>query len=133
MAQRINNSRGYIKIKCCYACHRPNARFKTSRYCLVCLSERQRIGNIGANRIAGGRVATNIISRQVRKGYRQKASKYKCADCGKSAHVWEHRDYNKPLAVEPVCFSCNRKRGSAIPADNFSLSFWYYWGIVSRV
>jgi len=40
-----------------------------------------------------------------------------CVDCGKPATVYEHRDYTKPLDVEPVCSSCNRKRG---PAEYFA-------------
>lgn len=38
-----------------------------------------------------------------------------CVDCKKRRAVhWEHRDYNKPLEVEPVCRSCNYKRGQGI-------------------
>lgn len=33
-----------------------------------------------------------------------------CVDCGKPAYCWDHRDYMKPLDVEPVCRSCNAKR-----------------------
>lgn len=36
-----------------------------------------------------------------------------CVDCGKRATDYEHRDYNKPKEVEPVCRSCNLWRGSA--------------------
>jgi hypothetical protein len=36
-----------------------------------------------------------------------------CADCGKPARDYEHRDYTKPLDVQPVCRSCNVKRGPA--------------------
>lgn len=39
----------------------------------------------------------------------------KCADCGGDATEYEHRDYNKPLAVDPICRSCNLRRGPAIP------------------
>jgi len=34
-----------------------------------------------------------------------------CTDCGKPAEVYDHRDYAEPLKVEPVCRSCNHKRG----------------------
>lgn len=38
-----------------------------------------------------------------------------CVDCKKiRATEWEHRNYNKPLDVEPVCHSCNLQRGSAM-------------------
>ncbi|MFA5633142.1 MAG: hypothetical protein WC997_16665 [Porticoccaceae bacterium] len=32
---------------------------------------------------------------------------------------YDHRDYRKPLSVEPVCRRCNLSRGYAIPADGF--------------
>ena len=38
-----------------------------------------------------------------------------CVDCSKPAKCYDHRDYSKPLQVEPVCGSCNVKRGPAIP------------------
>lgn len=42
------------------------------------------------------------------------SQKAECVDCGKRADCYDHRDYTKPLAVEPVCQSCNFKRGFAI-------------------
>lgn len=39
----------------------------------------------------------------------------KCTDCDKPAREYDHRDYNKPLDVDPVCRGCNLKRGSGIP------------------
>ena len=33
------------------------------------------------------------------------------------ATQYDHRDYNKPLEVTPVCPSCNGKRGAAIYQD----------------
>lgn len=38
-----------------------------------------------------------------------------CMDCGAPEAQYDHRDYNRPLDVEPVCGSCNRNRGPAIP------------------
>lgn len=38
-----------------------------------------------------------------------------CVDCGAAAIGYEHRDYNKPLCVEPICGRCNILRGPAIP------------------
>lgn len=39
-----------------------------------------------------------------------------CVDCGAPARDYDHRDYNRPLDVEPVCRRCNMRRGPAIPA-----------------
>ena len=36
-------------------------------------------------------------------------------DCGAPARHYDHRDYNKPLEIEPVCVRCNLLRGHAIP------------------
>ena len=51
-----------------------------------------------------------------------------CTDCGKRATVYDHRDYGRPLDVEPVCQSCNLKRGPAKQSQR-SWAKWYhdYW------
>lgn len=36
-----------------------------------------------------------------------------CVDCGIPADRYDHRDYTKPLIVEPVCRGCNKRRGPA--------------------
>jgi len=43
-----------------------------------------------------------------------KASAHACVDCGAQAFDYDHRDYRKPLEIEPVCRSCNIKRGPAL-------------------
>ena len=40
-----------------------------------------------------------------------------CRDCGAQAHHYDHRDYTRPLEVEPVCRKCNRRRGRAAGFD----------------
>ena len=37
-----------------------------------------------------------------------------CADCGKQADRYDHRDYGRPLDVEPVCLKCNAARGKGM-------------------
>ena len=57
----------------------------------------------------------------------------KCIDCGARATDYDHRDYLKPLDVDPVCRKCNRRRGNAIQgktgilADNNISSAGYRW------
>ena len=41
-----------------------------------------------------------------------------CVDCGAPATRYDHRDYGKPLDVEPVCHGCNIRRGPAIDASS---------------
>lgn len=45
-------------------------------------------------------------------GMLPRASVFDCIDCGEPAKCYDHRDYRKPLDVEPVCVGCNKKRGS---------------------
>ena len=46
----------------------------------------------------------------------------KCMDCDKRATCWDHRDYLKPDDIDPVCHSCNWKRGPAKPVNVDDLS-----------
>lgn len=39
---------------------------------------------------------------------------FDCVDCGRPAECYDHRDYLRPLDVEPVCYSCNRRRGPGL-------------------
>lgn len=47
------------------------------------------------------------------RGFIGKPNGQKCVDCGKRAEQWEHRNYARPLMVEPTCISCNLKRGNS--------------------
>lgn len=71
------------------------------------------------------RYALSVVTRAKQKGLLPDLSKgeYACVDCGKAAQVYEHRDYGKPLDVEPVCHSCNQKRGTAIWPDASRFNF----------
>jgi hypothetical protein len=57
--------------------------------------------------------AQQVLYRAIRLGQLTKARGLVCADCGGMATDWDHRDYSKPLEVQPVCRSCNFKRGPA--------------------
>jgi len=37
-----------------------------------------------------------------------------CVDCGAPATEYDHRDYSKPIEVDPVCHRCNKLRGPAL-------------------
>lgn len=64
----------------------------------------------------GAAVAMKAVNDAVRRGELAPAKSCTCADCGAPAIDYDHRDYNRPLDVQPVCRSCNKKRGPAIPA-----------------
>lgn len=55
------------------------------------------------------------IKKAVKDGYLPRPATLLCLDCGCPAQVYDHRDYNRPLDVEPVCHACNVKRGPALP------------------
>jgi len=59
--------------------------------------------------------AHHKVSRAIYKGLLPRLSieVVLCIDCGERAFIYEHRDYDKPLEVDPVCHRCNSKRGHA--------------------
>lgn len=59
--------------------------------------------------------AYRVVQRALKSGALKPAKDHACVDCGKPAKCWDHRDYREPLAVEPVCLSCNRRRVPALP------------------
>lgn len=48
----------------------------------------------------------------------------KCVDCGETAQCYDHRDYRKPMMVDPVCFKCDSKRGSGFPYISPTTKKW---------
>lgn len=65
----------------------------------------------------GKETAGYVLRVAIRRGEVLPAQGQQCSDCGKPATHYDHRDYNQPLAVEPVCHGCNLRRGPAIPID----------------
>lgn len=61
----------------------------------------------------GASRASSLVRKEINEGRMLKANAYRCMDCGKPAEQYDHRDYGKPLEVEPVCRSCNLRRGPA--------------------
>lgn len=58
--------------------------------------------------------AHTLVAAAIRKGVLPKLDgSIACADCGCAAKEYDHRDYARPLDVEPVCIKCNRRRGTA--------------------
>lgn len=63
---------------------------------------------------SGQMVACLRVAKAVRAGSLLPARSRMCADCGEGAAVYDHRDYNRPLDVTPVCRRCNALRGPAL-------------------
>jgi hypothetical protein len=58
--------------------------------------------------------AHKAVARARRLGQLPDPATLDCVDCGGYAIEYDHRDYSKPLEVQPVCRRCNLKRGPAI-------------------
>lgn len=76
--------------------------------CQACQSVRGRIAQ------AVTEWAVRQVAKAVKNGLLPRVSTQLCVDCGHQAQIYEHRDYRFPTKVEPVCRSCNSKRGPAI-------------------
>jgi hypothetical protein len=99
-------TKGFRRFKpLCAHCNVNRLHSARNWFCGPCASVR-----LVAQQWAVAQVATAI-----RNGLFQRADSRSCADCGKQAFGYDHRDYSKPLDIEPVCRSCNRRRGSAAP------------------
>lgn len=59
--------------------------------------------------------AHRLVASAIRQGLLPdlKGGEYACVDCSAVATVYEHRDYSRPLDVEPTCETCNFRRGTA--------------------
>jgi hypothetical protein len=68
-------------------------------------------------KISGAKNASAAVARSINIGNMISLSKtnLNCSFCSNRARHYDHRDYNRPLDVTPVCFHCNIKLGPAIP------------------
>lgn len=110
---RIVYGRGYAahqaRTEPCLGCKRPVLSRARSHRIVLC--ERCRRGHLAAQS-----QATTAVRKAVAVGMLKPVRECACADCGKPAEHYDHRDYSYPLRVEPVCRSCNIKRGPALGA-----------------
>ena len=98
-------------VRMCRVCGSQPAEAYLPR-CLPC----QRIdGEISVERSKWTKWAMGKVARAIRRGELSRiGDDTACADCGKRATEYDHRDYAKPIDVVAVCHSCNLKRGSAM-------------------
>ena len=101
----------------CFVCFGELNRGRLARYCLDCRSR------------SGQKRASSAVRAAVDSGKIAPATGLMCVDCGKPAHVYDHRDYYRPLNVSPVCYLCNVRRGPAIQLSyGFRVNFPYVIG-----
>lgn len=97
----------------CEACGGEHYRHHLAKFCMPCVKKRNRESAKRASRHPNN-IARQMVGLAVRRGMLRPASEYLCVDCGDPAKHYDHRDYNKPLDVVPVCVTCNGKRGRGI-------------------
>lgn len=73
------------------------------------------IGSLRRRFWNGQQQAHAAVSAAIKKGLLEPVTEFVCSDCDNDATDYDHRDYGKPLDVDPVCRSCNRRRGMALP------------------
>lgn len=109
----------------CLRCQGRDKRFQSKKctaFCIACLA------TIRTTRAALKRgIAPSAVAQAIAKGILpQLNGSVACVDCGKGAQVYDHRDYNFPLQVAPVCQRCNLKRGKAKPLDSYRDPFAHW-------
>jgi hypothetical protein len=75
---------------------------------------------------SGQTLAASAVAAARRNGILQPPTNFQCTDCDCGATEYDHRDYNNPLDVDPVCRGCNRRRGSAKP-KSWSFEEFFSW------
>lgn len=60
------------------------------------------------------RRASARVHSAIEAGRLARPTEHTCVDCGKPATEYDHRDYSKPLEVDPVCHPCNKRRGPGL-------------------
>lgn len=91
------------ETKPCKRCKVPYLGAVQSQYCKPC---RPIVSNARQN-------AYYHLGKAIARGDIVHPSTLKCRDCGGGATSYEHRNYSEPLRVDPICFSCNKRRGAA--------------------
>lgn len=102
----------YNCIECCKKQNKSNSKVWRDKNKSKTLEYHNR------QRLTGGKPAIRRVTTAVAQGVLLDLKEWiiACTDCQASrATEYDHRDYNYPLLVEPVCRSCNRLRGKAIP------------------
>lgn len=82
-----------------------------SNVCRACSSAK----HLRSRYLSGGVFCQSKVAVARSRGELPPPSAAPCTDCGGKATEYDHRDYNFPLKVEPVCRGCNARRGPAIP------------------
>lgn len=98
----------------CKSCGNPiNKDLSASHLCDACIAVRAKM-RVNSCSSPNGSRAHYAVRKAVAHGTLPRLDgSVACADCGRRATGYDHRDYLKPLDVNAVCTSCNHRRGSA--------------------
>jgi hypothetical protein len=117
-SRRDGRTLGLRIVKHCRGCRIPISpggtylftvdRYPTRKMCYRCSSD------MAWFRHPYQRNAMLAVRAAIARGDLPPASRFFCTDCSKPATCYDHRDYSKPLAVDPVCSGCNSRRGPAV-------------------
>ena len=93
----------------------------STKRCLICETDYQGRHNQMFCEYRCQRIGVKIqlrasyeVWKAVRRGDLPPAKALRCTDCGSPALEYDHRNYGKPLEVQPVCRLCNVRRGPAL-------------------
>lgn len=75
------------------------------------------VSQLERTHMTGAYFAHQAVAKAIRHGLLPPIQGRMCTDCGEPAIHYDHRDYNHPLQVEPVCRVCNYARGPAVHID----------------
>lgn len=98
--------------KPCEQCGEEMIGAKWRRFCNPCAQVRARAAG-RCNSSTYQQLARSYVSAAIKRGDLPSLTTnvVDCADCGARAEQYDHRDYFQPMKVDPVCRSCNMRRG----------------------
>lgn len=103
-----------LVTKKCLECGKKMLRHPNAFRCIKCAHIKER-ESLKRSMSKNGAKAMQLVKKAIRNGILSPIGyRTKCVDCGRRASCYDHRDYRKPLVVEPVCHSCNKVRGPAL-------------------
>lgn len=89
----------------------PNVKF-----CAKCRAEPRRAYALARRLVLNdNEKARQLTKYAVKVGFLPHPREFVCVDCKRvQAECYDHRDYSKPLEVDPVCCDCNSSRGKGV-------------------
>jgi hypothetical protein len=98
----------------CLVCGKALAKVHpNTKFCSKCVNTRRRAYWLRSKNSGRHNEKARMLTKYaVKIGFLPHPTLYKCVDCKRrQAECYDHRDYSKPLQVDPVCLRCNSSRG----------------------